>query len=120
PLMEDYWLFARMIANGVKAVNIAEPLVYYRVGEGAYERRGGVSLLRSELRLQRELLRYGFTSRIQYVRNVVIRGGYRLVPTWVRRAVYRRVVATHGARLNAADAGSPDTALTTDPAEGHV
>lgn len=127
PLMEDYWLFARMIANGARAVNVAEPLVYYRVGEGAYERRGGVSLLRSELRLQRELLRYGFTSRVQYVRNVVIRGGYRLVPTWLRRAVYRRVVATHGARLNAAEPGSTavpgspaTTSLTSESAEGHV
>src|SRR5690606_5739659 len=51
PLMEDYWLFVRMIANGARMINVAEPLVYYRVGDGAYERRGGRDLLRSELRL---------------------------------------------------------------------
>jgi glycosyltransferase involved in cell wall biosynthesis len=100
PLMEDYWLFVRMIANGARVANIPEPLVYYRVGEGAFERRGGRALLRSEMRLQRELLRYGFTSRAQYVRNVTIRGGYRLVPTWLRRPIYRQFVAPHGARLN--------------------
>ncbi|MCW2914414.1 MAG: glycosyl transferase family 2 [Actinomycetia bacterium] len=100
PLMEDYWLFARMIANGAKVANIPEPLVYYRVGEGAFERRGGRALLRSELRLQRKLLRCGFTSRAQYIRNVTIRGGYRLVPTWLRRPIYRQFVAPHGARLN--------------------
>jgi glycosyltransferase involved in cell wall biosynthesis len=100
PLMEDYWLFARMIANGARMVNVAEPLVYYRVGDGAYERRGGRDLLRSELRLQREMLREGFISQPQYLRNVIVRGGYRLVPTIIRRPVYRWVVAPYGDRRN--------------------
>ncbi|MFI0450841.1 glycosyltransferase [Actinomadura sp. 6N118] len=100
PLMEDYWLFARMIANGAQVVNVAEPLVYYRVGDGAYERRGGRDLLRSEMRLQRAMLREGFISRPQYWRNVVVRGGYRLVPTPIRRPVYRLLVAPYGARRN--------------------
>lgn len=98
PLMEDYWLFARMLANGAKAANVAEPLVYYRVGAGAYQRRGGRALLRSELALQRRLRDEGFTSSGQYVRNVLIRGGYRLLPWWVRRAAYRIVVAPYGRR----------------------
>src|SRR6266576_1002970 len=98
PLMEDYWLFARMIANGAIMVNLTEPLVYYRVGDGAYERRGGMALLRAELRLQRELLRGGFTTRAQYVRNVSVRGGYRLTPAWIRRPLYRRFVAPRGVR----------------------
>ncbi|WP_051712958.1 glycosyltransferase [Spirillospora albida] len=100
PLMEDYWLFARMIANGARVVNVPEPLVYYRVGDGAYERRGGRDLLRSELRLQRAMLGEGFITLPQYWRNVVVRGGYRLVPTAIRRPFYRAVVATYGARRN--------------------
>ena len=55
--MEDYALFARMLAGGARAVNVAEPLVFYRVGAEAFKRRGGTGLLRSELRLQREFLR---------------------------------------------------------------
>jgi glycosyltransferase involved in cell wall biosynthesis len=101
PLMEDYWLFARMIASGAKVANVAEPLVYYRVGAGAYDRRGGRMLLRSEMRLQREFLRYGFVTRAQYVRNAAIRGSYRLIPGWLRRMAYRRVIAPYGARRNA-------------------
>ncbi|TDD68427.1 glycosyltransferase, partial [Actinomadura darangshiensis] len=100
PLMEDYWLFVRMIANGARLVNVAEPLVYYRVGAGAYERRGGRDLLRSELRLQREMRREGFISQPQYWRNVMVRGGYRLVPTLIRKPFYRAVVAPYGARRN--------------------
>ena len=93
PLMEDYALFARMLMGGARAVNVPEPLVFYRVGEAAFKRRGGRDLLRSELRLQREFRRMGFTSRLQYLRNVLIRGGYRLVPWWCRRAVYRPVLS---------------------------
>ena len=93
PLMEDYALFARMLMGGARAVNVPEPLVFYRVGEAAFKRRGGRELLRSELRLQREFRRMGFTSRPQHLRNVLIRGGYRLVPWWCRRAVYRPVLS---------------------------
>jgi glycosyltransferase involved in cell wall biosynthesis len=98
PLMEDYALFARMLHHGARAVNVAEPLVFYRVGSKAFKRRGGARLLRSELRLQGEFRREGFISRGEYLRNVVIRGGYRLVPWWLRRAVYRPVVARFSGR----------------------
>lgn len=99
PLMEDYWLFARMIAAGAKVANCPEPLVLYRVGAGAYQRRGGTRLLVAEVRLQRRFLRSGFTTPWQFGRNVAVRGAYRLVPSAVRRPVYRLLVATRGERL---------------------
>ena len=93
-LMEDYLLFARMIERGAVARNVAEPLLKYRVGAGAYDRRGGAQLLRSELELQRIMRREGFTTGIQYARNVLIRGGYRLVPVPLRRWAYRSLVVS--------------------------
>ncbi|HEY9324656.1 MAG TPA: glycosyltransferase, partial [Agromyces sp.] len=66
-LMEDYWLFARMIDSGAAVGNLAEPLVMYRVGAGAYARRGGREQWRSERQLQRALRSIGFTTRWQYV-----------------------------------------------------
>ena len=98
PLMEDYLLFARMLAAGAEPANVAEPLVYYRIGAGAYSRRGGRDLLRSELALQRRFLELGITTRVEFVRNVVIRGGYRLVPTAIRQRAYRRLIAHRGFR----------------------
>jgi glycosyltransferase involved in cell wall biosynthesis len=98
PLMEDYWLFARMLADGAEPLNLAEPLVYYRVGAGSFQRRGGRALLRSELQLQRLMHAEGIISRSQYTRNIMIRGGYRLVPWRLRRSVYRRLVATRHER----------------------
>jgi glycosyltransferase involved in cell wall biosynthesis len=113
PLMEDYALFARMLAGGARAVNVAEPLVFYRVGAQAYKRRGGAALLRSELRLQREFRRRGFTTPAEFVRNVLVRGGYRLIPWWCRRAVYKPIVARYTER---AEPDLPDTA-PAEPAE---
>ena len=97
-LMEDYLLWAKMIAAGAKVANVAEPLVLYRVGAGAYRRRGGLAQLRTELGLQRRLHALGFTTTRQYLRNVVVRGGYRLVPEGVRKMAYRRLVAPYGER----------------------
>lgn len=92
-LMEDYWLFARMIASGALVGNLAEPLVMYRVGEGAYARRGGIEQWRSEVALQRAFRRIAFTTRWQFLRNMLVRGGYRFVPEPVRRIAYRRFIA---------------------------
>jgi glycosyltransferase involved in cell wall biosynthesis len=97
-VMEDYLLWAKMIAAGARVANVAEPLVLYRVGAGAYRRRGGLTQLRTEVGLQRRLRALGFTTRAQCVRNVVVRGGYRLVPEALRRAAYRRLVAPYGER----------------------
>jgi glycosyltransferase involved in cell wall biosynthesis len=105
PLLEDYWLFARMIDAGARVGNVAEPLVKYRVGAGAYARRGGWQLLRSEIELQRHFRSAGFTSRSQYLRNLAVRGGYRLVPESLRRFAYRRVIAPRGTRNGGQPAG---------------
>jgi GT2 family glycosyltransferase len=104
-LMEDYLLFARMVEAGARPANLAEPLVCYRVGAGAYARRGGRQLLRSELAVQRRFRQLGITTRPQYLRNVVVRGGYRLVPERLRTVAYRALIANRGARRAAA---SPD------------
>jgi glycosyltransferase involved in cell wall biosynthesis len=97
-LMEDYLLFARMVDAGAQPANLAEPLVRYRVGAGAYARRGGRQLLRSELAVQRRFRQLGITTRGQYLRNVLVRGGYRLVPVRVRTVAYRALIANRGAR----------------------
>jgi glycosyltransferase involved in cell wall biosynthesis len=115
PLMEDYALFARMLENGARAANVAEPLVFYRVGAAAesFKRRGGLALLRSELRLQRDFVHSGFVSRTEYLRNVAVRGGYRLVPWWCRRVIYRVLVGMYTERLQREFAA----ALQLDPAD---
>lgn len=98
-LLEDYLLWATMIAGGATVANCAEVLVHYRVGAGAYDRRGGFGIARSEFALQRQLRRLGLTTRIQFARNVVLRCGYRLAPTQARQWLYWRRRRGDGAPL---------------------
>ncbi|MEX5298810.1 glycosyltransferase [Kocuria sp. CPCC 205292] len=92
PLAEDYWLWVRMLRAGADVRNVPEPLVGYRVSAGSYERRGGWRVLRAELALQARLRGIGHVGFLQWVRNVVVRGGYRFVPTRLRELAYRAMV----------------------------
>lgn len=92
--MEDYWLFARMIHGGARVANIPDVLVYYRVGAGAYHRRGGWDMLHAEWELQRAMRELGVTSRFQMWRNMAVRGTYRLIPAQVRKALYHAAMRT--------------------------
>lgn len=90
--MEDYWLGIRLIDSGARVQNLADPLLAYRVGSGAFVRRGGWNEARTEWRLQREMLRMGFVTRGQYLRNVVMKGAYRLMPAWMKRVLFRGLI----------------------------
>ncbi len=116
-LMEDYLLFCRMIANGARVANVPDVLVLYRVGRGAYRRRGGWRLFRSEVALQRRLRAEGFTTLPQMLRNIVVRGGYRFVPVAVRTRAYRTMVAGR-AHPGPADAGGAGTGTADSRAGG--
>jgi glycosyltransferase involved in cell wall biosynthesis len=103
--LEDYWLWVRMLARGARAANVGEPLLLYRVGAGAYERRGGWRLARHEIDLQRRMRRLGFTTRFQFVRNVLVRALWRVTPVGVRRPLYGFVFRRSGGKLPIADRG---------------
>lgn len=93
--LEDYWLFARMLQLGARCANLAEPLVAYRVGSGAYNRRGGKELFKAEIELQKRFYDHGFITKPQFVRNLTIRAGYRLIPSELRKKLYRNIAGSH-------------------------
>ncbi|MGH9118870.1 MAG: glycosyltransferase [Acidimicrobiales bacterium] len=101
--LEDYWLWVRMLASGARSANVAQPLLLYRVGAGAYERRGGWRLARYEVDLQVRMRRLGFTSRLEFVRNVLLRATWRLVPVAARRPLYGFAFRRSGGQLPIAD-----------------
>ena len=89
--MEDYLLWAKLILAGARVANVAEPLVKYRIGAGAYARRGGLEQLRTELEVQRQFRRLGFTTRRPVPAQ---RAGARRVPVGARGApAHRRIDA---------------------------
>lgn len=91
-LLEDYWLWERMMLGGARMRNLPDVLVDYRVDERLFARRGGLNLLRSDLELQRIMRRDGVISRVRFLGNVLMRAGYRLAPGQWRRAGYRLLV----------------------------
>ncbi|MDR1853041.1 MAG: CDP-glycerol:glycerophosphate glycerophosphotransferase [Propionibacteriaceae bacterium] len=108
-LLEDYLLWAKLILAGAKVGNVREVLVHYRVGSGSYGRRGGLGIFRSELALQVKFLRIGFTTPVQFLRNVAIRGGYRLVPEPIRKLAYvRRSAHKNAAAGDTVEGPAPD------------
>ena len=90
--MEDYWLWQRMLASGAKSANVSEILVDYRVDADLFERRGGLKLFKSDYFMQKVLLNDGMITRPRFVRNLILRGGYRICPVSVRRLGYRLFV----------------------------
>ncbi|MGO1957971.1 MAG: glycosyltransferase [Canibacter sp.] len=100
--MEDYWLGIRLIDSGAKVENIAKPLVAYRVGSGAFQRRGGVKQAKTEIALQRRMLEMKFITPVQFARNVIIKGLYRLLPANLKQVLFHRFVGRglRGDRLN--------------------
>lgn len=96
PFMEDYDLWYRMLRAGARAGNLAEALVDYRVGPELYDRRGGLELFRSDIRMQRRMVADGVTSWPRALRNLCIRGAYRTVPGPLRRLMYRLLVEKIG------------------------
>lgn len=86
--MQDYDLFARMLAIGARAGNLEEPLVLFNAGDGMLARRQGMDMLRREWDLQRRLRASGLIGRGTQARNLVLRGAFRLLPAPVLRTAY--------------------------------
>ncbi|KHF38712.1 glycosyltransferase [Halalkalibacter okhensis] len=85
---EDYYLWARMIANGCKMLNIPESLVYARVDNGFILRRGGKRYLLNEIKLQKRFLEMGFIDLKIYYKNIMVRAPVRVLPPPFRKFVY--------------------------------
>jgi glycosyltransferase involved in cell wall biosynthesis len=94
PYLEDYDLCARMAAAGARMGNLAEVLVRFRGGAPSQRRRRRSGWLPAELKLQRNLRTYGLVPRWQVPINIVVRGGYRILPTGLRRSAYANVFLT--------------------------
>ena len=94
-LMEDYWLWARMIAAGCRCANVPDVVVDVRVGDGMYARRSGAAYLKSQAIFFSELRKLGLVDRIGQVKAVVERAGATLLPTGLMKLVYNKILR-HG------------------------
>lgn len=86
--MQDYDLFARLLAAGARAENLDEPLVLFNAGDGMISRRGGWRMLRHEWAVQRRLRDAGTFGNVLLARNMLLRGAFRIIPPAALKRVY--------------------------------
>lgn len=88
-LLEDYYLWLRMIVKGCKGYNIQEPLLYMRVNEDFYNRRSGIKYAKSQKNLFRYMYNSKFIGWINYITEVCIRMVAACIPNRLRRFCYK-------------------------------
>ena len=91
-LLEDYYLWLRMLLDGCKGYNIQEPLLHMRAGADMYKRRSGWKYAKSQVRLFSYMANQGFIGNVQFLKSCVIRGGSALAPNWMRKSIYEKVL----------------------------
>lgn len=87
-LFEDYHLWARMFVNGSKFYNLQEPLLFFRISNESFKRRGGYRYAMSEYNALKEFCRIGFLSKKDFLFAVITRFPVRLLPNGIRKVLY--------------------------------
>lgn len=88
---EDYYLWLRLALAGKKFHNIQKNLVFVRVGEEMYQRRGGWKYFASEAKLQRFMLKAKLITVPTYMTNVAKRLIVQvLMPNRIRGWVFQK------------------------------
>lgn len=88
-LIEDYYLWVRMILKGFKFYNIQEVLVNMRAGKDQLARRQGLKYAINELKVQYLFYKMGFLNLYEFLRNLVLKFSVRIMPKFILRVVYR-------------------------------
>ena len=91
-LLEDYYLWLRMLMAGYQGYNIQEPLLHMRAGSDMYMRRAGLKYARTQARLFKFMKDSGFIGNSQYIKSCVIRSGSALAPNWLRKFMFEKVL----------------------------
>lgn len=95
-LLEDYYLWVRMLLAGYQGYNIQEPLLHMRAGSEMYARRAGWKYVRSQARLFKFIKDEGLIGKRQYIRSCMIRSGAAIAPNWLRKVMFEKMLRKRG------------------------
>ena len=88
-LLEDYFLWVRMLQHGFIGYNIQEPLLWMRAGLEMYKRRAGLNYAKSQKDLFQYMRDSGFISEAQYIKSVSVRFISSLIPNGLRTTLFK-------------------------------
>lgn len=91
-LLEDYYLWIRMLQHGFIGYNLQEPLLWMRAGSDMYKRRGGWKYVESQIQLFKYMEQSGFISSGQYCLQSFIRCVGAIVPNWLRTILFNKLL----------------------------
>lgn len=91
-LLEDYFLWLRMIINGCKMSNLNESLVYVRVGNGFDDKRGSKDRIAGWKVLQQYMVDNGMITIPAAILNMVYINGFVRTPSWIKTILYNNVL----------------------------
>ncbi len=91
-LLEDYYLWLRMIFNGCQGYNLQIPLLYMRAGVNMYKRRSGWKYVKTQVALFKFMRRAGFINNKQYMKSVFLRSSSSLAPNWLRKIIFKQIL----------------------------
>lgn len=91
-LLEDYFLWIRMLQNGAVGYNIQQPLLWMRAGSDMYKRRAGLKYAQSQRKLFCYMKDKQIISQKRYIWSSVIRTVSSVTPNWLRKRVFQRIL----------------------------
>lgn len=91
-LLEDYYLWIRILQQGFIGYNLQEPLLWMRAGSDMYKRRGGWKYVQSQRNLFKYMAQTGFITRNQYQIQSMIRLIGAIVPNWLRTFLFKQIL----------------------------
>lgn len=91
-LLEDYYLWIRMLQQGFIGYNLQEPLLWMRAGSDMYKRRGGWKYFLSQHKLLSYMHQSKFISYSQYLMSIFIRLGVAMAPNNCRSFIFNNIL----------------------------
>ena len=91
-LLEDYYLWLKMIVSGYTLANINETLVYVRVGNGFDAKRGSAVRIQGWKKLQAYMLAHGLITKRTAIKNMIYIRSFVHMPIAIKRLLYQNVL----------------------------
>lgn len=89
-LLEDYYLWLKMIVSGYKLANINESLVYVRVGNGFTSKRGSKKRIEGWKILQDYMKEHGLINGREAFMNMLYIRTFVRTPVWLKQLLYQK------------------------------
>lgn len=91
-LMEDTYLWVRMILAGATFMNIDDSLVYARIGKDMYERRGGYAYYKKYKTGRKKVRETGYIGWMDYHYTLLVQFGVAVMPNRIRGVVFKKIL----------------------------